>query len=220
MSDPVVKSVILLGKGSLAVKVAQWFLDSPVHDLKLVVPVMPEPSWTDSVNRWAEARGIECLKSGDWRDVPKGFRPDLALSIYYDRIVSADFIARCGQVLNLHNGPLPRYRGMAPVNWALKNGERSHGVTLHEVTAEIDAGPVVAQRLFPIDPDQDEVIDAYERCLEHGWGLLKDVLPRLDTLDPTPQDESQATYYSAKQSSLLGDRRYFTRHEQAPRDAS
>jgi hypothetical protein len=213
---PKTTSVVLLGKGELAIKAATWLLETteydaiwgrletgPEWDVVAVVPVVPEPSWASSLTRWAYDYEVPCVDSGDYRDAPPA---DLALSIFYDRILPADWIARYGRVLNLHNAPLPAYRGVNPINWALKNGETSHGVTLHEVTPSIDDGPVVAQTTFPVWPETDEVEDVYRRSLAFGWTLLETTLPLLGSIEAVPQDETRASYYSKTRASELGDR--------------
>ena len=209
------RSVVLLGKGALAIQVAEWFLRSPDYTLRLVVPVMPEPQWTDSLVGWCRTRGVPAVESGHYADIPNvrdaDWRVDLAFSVFYDKIIKSWFIEKCGRILNLHNGPLPRYRGVSPINWALKNGERSHGVTIHEITAGIDDGPIVSQVTYSIYPDFDEVVDVYHRALRFGWLLFQDTMPVLDQIKAQPQDDSAATYYAAKQNDLLGDRRGFTR---------
>jgi len=207
------RSVVLLGKGRLAIRVAEWFHAHPDWSLEVVVPVVPEPAWTDSFGEWAAERGVPMVADGDFTGllVGGGKVADLAISIFYDRILSAAFIGRCGWVLNLHNGPLPRYRGVSPINWALKNGERSHGVTIHEVTPGIDDGPIVAQLTYSIYPEQDEVEDVLNRALAYGWALFEQTMPILGRIEPLPQDESQATYYGAAENRLLGERRSFTR---------
>jgi methionyl-tRNA formyltransferase len=206
--------VVVLGKGSLARQGAQWFLDSPDHALSAVVPCMPEPTWTESLTEWAHDAGVPIVPSGDFCDLPvlrDGGRVDLVVSIFYDKIIPAAAIDACGRILNLHNGPLPRYRGVSPINWALKNGERSHGVTIHEVTPGIDDGPIVAQCTYSIYPEIDEVEDVYRRALHYGWSLFQETMPILDRIEAVPQDESQALYYSKQDDHRLGDRRDFTR---------
>ncbi|HEO70715.1 MAG TPA: formyl transferase [Candidatus Hydrogenedentes bacterium] len=211
------KSTILLGKGTLAVRVADWFLNSPNYDLVRVVPVMPEPKWTDSLSDWAKAHGIPIVQSGHFGDIPdveaEDWNVDLAFSVFYDKIIKAWFIDKCTRILNLHNGPLPKYRGVSPINWALKNEETLHGVTIHEITPGIDDGPIIGQVLYSIYPDVDEVITVYRRALEFGWLLFQQTMPLLDQIAPRPQDDSQATYYNAKQNDLLGERRHFTKAE-------
>ena len=128
-----------------------------------------------------------------------------------DSILDADFIARFDRILNLHNGPLPRYRGVSPINWALRNGEHSHGVTIHEITPGIDDGPIVAQVTYSIYPAHDEVIDVYRRALRYGWTLFSETVPILDRIVATEQDEAAATHYTRAQNVFLGERRSFTR---------
>jgi methionyl-tRNA formyltransferase len=205
------KRTVLLGKGSLGIHAAEWLHAADGFELVLVVPVIPEPTWTDSLAGWARDAGVPVVESGHFRDVPGHVEIDVALSVFYDRIIDAAFIERCGRIINLHNAPLPRYRGVSPINWALKNGERHHGVTIHEITPGIDDGPIVAQTTYSIFPDIDEVRDVYARSLAYGATLLEQTLPMLDRIAPVPQDESAATYYSKGDDERLGDRRGFTR---------
>jgi methionyl-tRNA formyltransferase len=207
------QTTVLLGKGALAVRVAQWLQSRPEFELALVVPVIPEPTWSDSIVSWSDAGGIPVVASGNYREIPPEMEIDLAVSIFYERIIKQDFIERCGRIINLHNSPLPRYRGVSPINWALKDGENHHGVTLHEITAGIDDGPILGQLTYSIYPEFDEVRDVYARALEYGYVLLTQTLPLLDQIVPHPQDESQATYFSMADNDRLGDRRDFTRAE-------
>ena len=211
------QNVILLGKGALAIRIADWFLQHPDYELHLVVPVIPEPAWTTSLSAWAEAQHIPLVRSGHYKDIPdvlaESWRGDLVLSVFYDKIIKDWFIGKCTKILNLHNSPLPKYRGVSPINWALKNGERLHGVTIHAITPGIDDGPIYSQVLYSIYPEHDEVKDVYARALEYGWTLFTQTMPLLNSITPMPQDHAQATYYSSRQNSELGDRRSFTRRE-------
>jgi len=80
--------------------------------------------------------------------------PDFVFSFYYRRMLGAPILAlpRRG-ALNMHGSLLPRYRGRAPVNWAVLHGERETGATLHYMIARPDAGDIVAQQAVPILPD-------------------------------------------------------------------
>src|SRR3990172_8408951 len=102
------KNVIVLGRGSLAIKVAGWFLHSDDYRLVSVVPVMPEPAWTESFATWARANSVPMVESGHFQDIPgvadPGWNIDLAFSVFYDRIIKGWFIEKCGRILNLHNG--------------------------------------------------------------------------------------------------------------------
>jgi len=211
------QTVVLLGKGTLAIKIADWFLKQPDYQISCVVPVVPEPAWTESLSQWAEANHLPVVQSGHFKDISnvmsETWHADLALSVFYDRIIKEWFIKKCARILNLHNGPLPKYRGVSPINWALKNGETLHGVTLHEITPGIDEGPIYSQLLYSIYPDVDEVRDVYARALEYGWVLFTQTMPLLGRISPRPQDHTRATYYNVHQNSQLGERRSFTRRE-------
>ena len=79
---------------------------------------------------------------------------------------------------------------MAPINWALKNEEGVTG-SPSKVTERVDAGPVLDQLYYPIDPERDEVIDVYERALQWGWALMNRALPRLDDFSLNPKMRRQ-----------------------------
>lgn len=217
MSRETCKRVAVLGKGTLAIRIADWFHRAGGYELVAIVPVVPEPTWTDSLTAWADERALGYVRSGHYRDiddvVEEAFRLDLVVSATYDRIIEPWFIAKCRRILNIHNSPLPRYRGVSPINWALKNGERMHGVTIHEITPGIDDGPIVAQLLYSIYPEVDEVIDVYRRAIEYGWVLFQQTIPILDRIEAAPQDDESSTYYSRADDARLGDRRSFTRAE-------
>jgi methionyl-tRNA formyltransferase len=106
---------------------------------------------------------------------------------------------------------LPKYRGVSPINWALKNGEQEHGITIHEITPGIDDGPIVGQVKYSIYPEFDEVIDVYNRSLEYGWTLFQHTIPLIDGIKPRPQDDRQATYYNKGDNSRLAERSGFIR---------
>jgi methionyl-tRNA formyltransferase len=100
---------------------------------------------------------------------------------------------------------------MNPINWALKNNETTHGVTLHELTPYINDGPIVGQLLYSIYPECDEVIDVYGRALEYGYTLFTQTMPMLENIVPRSQNEAEATYYSKENRALLAERSDFTR---------
>ena len=104
--------------------------------------------------------------------------------------------------MNLHNGPLPKYRGYSPINWALKNNEREHGVTIHEITPGIDDGPVVSQLKYSIYPEFDEVIDVYKRSIEYGWTLFQQTMPLLDKIEARQQVHSDMSYYTVQLKTI------------------
>jgi methionyl-tRNA formyltransferase len=92
--------------------------------------------------------------------------------------------------LNVHPSLLPRWRGAAPVERAIMAGDAETGVTIHRTVKELDAGPVAAQRAFPIG-DQDDAGAVFEKAAALAVELLDDVLPNPEF---TPQDEHGVTY--------------------------
>jgi methionyl-tRNA formyltransferase len=204
-----VRSVVVLGKGSLAIKIAQHFHFSKEFNLLGIIPVVPEPKWTNSFSNWAMNLGIEILSLENL--LLSGKKIDLGFSCYYDKILTGQDLLAFSKILNLHNGPLPKYRGVNPVNWALKNNENEHGVTIHSMTTGIDDGPIFGQVKFNINPQLEEVVDVYNRTLHFAFSLFEDVICNLEKINPVEQDHSKASYYSKRDFEALGERKGLTR---------
>ena len=135
------------------------------------------------------------------------------MSIFYDKIIKKDFIDKCKKIINLHNAPLPKYRGVSPINWALKNKEQEHGVTIHEINPGIDDGRIIGQIKYSIYPEFDEVIDVLNRSVIYGYSLFVNTIPLLDQITPFEQDENNSSYYSGQENEFLKERRNFTKAE-------
>lgn len=97
--------------------------------------------------------------------------------------------------INVHASLLPKYRGGAPVHYAIINGEKETGVTIMEMIKKMDAGGVYSQKSIPIT-DQDDVGTMFDKLSSVGKELLLATLPKIvaGSLQPTPQDESQVTF--------------------------
>lgn len=204
-------SIAIIGRGHLGIVALETAVANR-FTVARVVTNKAEPAWDRSLSRHVTRfyPHIPLDMAGDWRTLI-GLDLDLILSVMYDRIIGAELCDGPARVLNLHLGKLPEYRGMRPVNWALKNGESVAGVTLHEVDPGIDTGPIVAQTTFSIWPDFDEVRDVYGRAVRAGEQILRDVLPIVHRIDAVPQDESRAGYYDTAAMEKLGDRLDWTR---------
>ncbi len=135
----------------------------------------------------AERLGIPVEQPERLDDWP-GDAPVVVVAAYGALIPSALLEDRLW--LNVHPSLLPRWRGAAPVERAIMAGDAETGVTIHRTTAELDAGPIAAQRAFPIGPDDDAGV-VYERAAATALELLDEVLP-----EPAfqPQPEEGATY--------------------------
>lgn len=130
----------------------------------LVVTVKDDPGetrWFASVADTAREYGLP-LVAPDRAGTPRLLeqvaqaRPDFLFSFYYRAMLGEPILACAGRgALNIHGSLLPKYRGRAPVNWAIVNGERETGATLHYMVARADAGDIVDQLAVPILADDD-----------------------------------------------------------------
>ena len=177
-------------------------------DIALVLTHRDDPGeerWFRSVAEVAAGLNIpvrtpEDPNSPDILALVESCAPDLIFSFYYREMLSEAILGAAGRgAFNLHGSKLPRYRGRAPVNWVLVNGETETGVTLHRMVARPDAGPIVDQAPVPID-EADTIRDLYGKMTEAASGLMARVWPRMarGDFEETPQDEALATYYGGR----------------------
>ena len=159
-----------------------------------------EGDWFESVADLARAHGLPVLAPGSPNEPAlverlAALEADVFVSVYYRKLLGASLLAlpRVAAV-NLHGSLLPAYRGRAPLNWVLVNGETRTGVTLHHMTLEADAGDIVAQEPLDILPD-DTALTLYGRMVKVGVDLLLQWYPalRAGTAPRRPQDHMRAT---------------------------
>jgi methionyl-tRNA formyltransferase len=107
-------------------------------------------------------------------------------------------LARRG-ALNMHGSLLPRYRGRAPVNWAVLHGERETGATLHDMTAKPDAGGIVDQQAVPIGPDENARA-VFDKVTGAAEAVLDRALPALiaGTAVRRPNDLASGSYFGGR----------------------
>jgi methionyl-tRNA formyltransferase len=121
--------------------------------------------------------------------------PDVVVIIAYGQIIPARLIEipRLGWI-NLHGSLLPKYRGAAPIHWAIASGETRTGLTTMRIDAGLDTGPTLLNYETEIRPDETAP-ELYARLAEAGAPLIVETLRGLasGTITPTPQDNSQAT---------------------------
>lgn len=159
-----------------------------------------ENHFFSSVARLAAEQGIPVYAPEDanhplWVDRIKTMAPDFIFSFYYRNLLNDNILnrARLG-AFNLHGSLLPKYRGRAPLNWALVNGEKETGVTLHRMVKRADAGAIVAQQRVAIE-EQDNALTLHRKLVDCAAQLLQLALPamKLGEIAAIPQDHSQAT---------------------------
>lgn len=153
-----------------------------------------------SVARLAAEQGIPVFAPDDvnhalWVERIQKMAPDMIFSFYYRNLLSEKILAaaRLG-AYNLHGSLLPKYRGRAPLNWVLVNGERETGVTLHRMVERADAGDILAQERIAIAED-DDAMSLHHKLVACATTLLASCLPTMKRglIDGVKQDESCAS---------------------------
>lgn len=126
----------------------------------------------------------------------KELNPELIVVAAYGRILPDDILALPPKgCINVHSSLLPKYRGSAPINWAVINGDAETGVSIMDVVTELDAGDILAQVATPIAPEET-VETVHDRLAVLGGELLVKTVDEIEagTVQRTPQDPAQVTY--------------------------
>ena len=164
-----------------------------------------EKIWFRTPATIAVAHGVpvhapEHVNTPEWIERIVALRPDLILSAYYRQMISETILscARLG-AFNLHGSLLPKYRGRAPINWAVLHGETRIGMTLHRMIKRPDAGAIVDQEAVEIGP-RDTAEQAFRKVLPCARRVLERQIDSLlaGTAKECSQDESGATYFSGR----------------------
>ena len=156
-------------------------------EVPLVVTVADDPKeqqWFGSVAETAVHHGLHVITPDD-ANTPGveaavlSAQPDFIFSFYYRSLLKAPLLGAAGQgALNMHGSLLPKYRGRAPVNWAILNGERQTGATLHYMVDRADAGDIVDQLAVPI-LDDDDAREVFNKVTVAAEVVLARSLPQL-----------------------------------------
>lgn len=138
----------------------------------------------------------ENVNSPEFRDMLQKLAPDLFVVIAYGQLLSGELL-RIPRIvpLNVHASYLPRYRGAAPINWALIRDEKETGVTIIRMTEKMDAGPfMLRERVRILDSDTCMILE--QRLARAGAALLLEAIKRIDSgsFEFFPQDESSASF--------------------------
>jgi methionyl-tRNA formyltransferase len=164
-----------------------------------------EKIWFKTPAVAAREKGIpihtpEKVNTPEWIQRVAALRPDLILSVYYRNMISSKILAlpRLG-AFNMHGSLLPKYRGRAPINWAILHGEPRLGMTLHRMVKSADAGAIVDQDGVDIDP-RDTAEQAFRKVMPCARRVLARQIDALlaGTARETPQDDAQATYFGGR----------------------
>jgi methionyl-tRNA formyltransferase len=134
------------------------------------------------------------IKTQEAKDLFASLEADLAVVVAYGRILPPEFLrAPRRGCINVHFSLLPLYRGAAPANWAIINGEEKTGVTTMFIEEELDSGPILLQRETPIGPTETTP-ELMQRLAGVGADLLSETLAQLDIITPRSQRDQDATF--------------------------
>jgi methionyl-tRNA formyltransferase len=200
-------SIIMMGTGPFAVPTFEALVDSPHRVLGLVTrpdhPVHGRPRQSAPRNPMREAaqrRGIEVfepenINTTEAQEQLRSWGADLFVVCDYGQILSRETLAlaRLGGI-NLHGSLLPKYRGAAPIQWAIYCGETETGVSVIHMTPRLDAGPVLVQKRLAIEP-HETAGQLEPRLAALGPAAVLEAIELLAAgkTDGIPQDTAQAT---------------------------
>jgi methionyl-tRNA formyltransferase len=198
-------SAVVFGYHDVGVRCLRVVLDAGI-EVPLVFTHRDDPAekrWFGSVATASRERGIDTREdppAEEIRQQLQRIRPDFVFSFYHRRMLPVEWLAlaRCG-AFNMHGSLLPKYRGRAPVNWAVLMGETQTGATLHEMVAKPDAGRIVDQESVPIGED-DTAVEVFHRVTVAAESVLRRALPQLiaGTAVLTEPDLSAGSYFGVR----------------------
>ena len=164
-----------------------------------------ENVWFGSVAKLCAEKNIPFItpKADELLDlIPKiqALAPDYIFSFYY-RFMIPERILKCAQIaaLNMHGSLLPKYRGRAPVNWAILHGETETGATLHIMEAKPDAGDIVGQAAVSIGPDETAT-DVFAKVSKAAVTVIEKALPSLikGMIPRQPNELQKGSYFGGR----------------------
>ena len=182
-------------------------LDAGIQ-IELVVTHADDPHeniWFASVAALCQERGIPYVQpeASDLLELLPQFKkiaPDYIFSFYYRYLISTAILdtARIA-ALNMHGSLLPKYRGRAPVNWAVLHGETETGASLHIMEAKPDAGDIVGQVAVPIDPNEDATA-VFAKVSNAAVHVMQAALPALleGRVPRTPNELAKGSYFGGR----------------------
>jgi methionyl-tRNA formyltransferase len=202
-------SAIVFAYHNVGVRCLKVLLDGGV-DVPLVVTHADNPAeavWFASVAAVAAERGLRCITPADANADAvvaecRRHAPDFLFSFYYRQMLQAPLLALPGRgAYNMHGSLLPRYRGRAPVNWAVLHGERETGASLHAMELKPDRGALVDQCAVPILGD-DTAREVFDKVSVAAEIVLARSLPQLiaGTAVLTPQVPGLGSYFGGRRA--------------------
>lgn len=198
--------IIFMGSAAFAVPSLEALIESE-HEVTLAVTQCDKPSGRGlkvhecPVAAHANSKKIPLFQPLKLKDDSvcahfSDIKPDLIVVVAYGKLIPREiFCLPKFECVNVHASLLPKYRGAAPINWAVVNGEEKTGVTTMKINERMDAGDILLQEEVKIDPTETAT-ELHDRLAAIGAKLLIRTIEGLEkkTVEPLPQDESRATY--------------------------
>lgn len=198
--------IVFMGTPDFAVQALQNLIDSP-HEVVAVYTQPDRPSGRGNkitmspVKKLALEHGLpvyqpERIKTAEAIAQIVAMRPDVLVVVAYGQLLSKEILDIPPHgCLNIHGSILPKYRGAAPIHWAVLNGDTSTGVTIMRMDTGMDTGDILSVAHTEILPE-DTTASLYEKLKVQGAELLLEVLSGLEanTITPVKQDDDLASY--------------------------
>lgn len=200
-------SIVFMGTPQFAVPILKSLIDHPEYDVKAVL-TQPDHRvgrkhvlTASPVKQLAVENGIKVLQPAKLSKSPEmqeiiDLQPDLLITAAYGQFLPSKMLAAAKiAAINVHGSLLPKYRGGAPVQYSIINGDKETGVSIMYMVKKMDAGDVISQRAIPIEKDDDNGT-MFEKLSILGRDLLLDTLPDLiaGKTTATPQDEEKVVF--------------------------
>ena len=200
-------SVVFMGTPEFAVPILQSLIDNPEYDVQAVL-TQPDHHigrkrtlHKSPVKELAEQYNIEVLQPAKLSKSPEmekiiSLQPDLMITAAYGQFLPTKLLAAAKiAAINVHGSLLPKYRGGAPIQYSIINGDKETGVSIMYMVKKMDAGDIISQRSIPIE-DTDDSGTMFKKLSLLGRDLLSETLPKLISGDvnPVAQDPDKVVF--------------------------
>lgn len=200
-------SVVFMGTPEFAVPILQSLIDNPEYDVQAVL-TQPDHHigrkrtlHQSPVKELAEQYNIEVLQPAKLSKSPEmeiiiSLQPDLMITAAYGQFLPTKLLAATKiAAINVHGSLLPKYRGGAPIQYSIINGDKETGVSIMYMVKKMDAGDIISQRSIPIE-DTDDSGTMFKKLSLLGRDLLLETLPKLISGDvnPVAQDPDKVVF--------------------------
>ncbi|MCC4398530.1 methionyl-tRNA formyltransferase [Limosilactobacillus reuteri] len=200
-------SVVFMGTPEFAVPILQSLIDNPEYDVQAVL-TQPDHHigrkrtlHQSPVKELAEQYNIEVLQPAKLSKSPEmekiiSLQPDLMITAAYGQFLPTKLLAAAKiAAINVHGSLLPKYRGGAPIQYSIINGDKETGVSIMYMVKKMDAGDIISQRSIPIE-DTDDSGTMFKKLSLLGRDLLLETLPKLISGDvnPVAQDPDKVVF--------------------------